>query len=226
MVITDYILPISIFLGFFLSAIWLVFFLLEDKKKPEPKSAITKTFILGMVSALVAAGIGRAFLYVAPILGILDYSIMSISVHALIEELIKFLVVFVFISQTRHFNEPIDRIIYMITAALGFAVVENFFFIMNATSIAEIIKLSVFRFIGATLMHSLSSGILGSMWAKGKLFFGIILATIIHVIFNLLILDFGPKFYPIVFLILVAFVLFYQFDIMKTYYYEKQTRRK
>ncbi len=226
MVITNYIFPISVFLGFFLSAVWLVFFLLEDKKKPEPKSAITKTFVLGMVSALVAAGISRGFLFIAPFLGILDYSMMSISVHALIEELVKFLAVFIFISQTCHFDEPIDRIIYMITAALGFAVVENFFFIMSATSLVEIIIISVFRFIGATLMHSLSSGILGSMWAKGRLLLGIILATIIHIIFNLLILDFGPKFYPTVFLVLVAFVLFYEFDIIKTYYYEKQTRRK
>ena len=219
-------MPISIFLGFFLSAIWLVFFLLEDKKKPEPKSAITKTFILGMASALAAAGIGKAFLYIAPVLGVIEYSVMSIGVHALIEELAKFLAVFIFISQTRHFDEPIDRIIYMITAALGFAVVENFFFIMSAASLVEIVKISVFRFIGATLMHSLSSGMLGSMWAKGRLLLGIALATIIHIIFNLLILDFGPKFYPIVFLVLVAFVLFYEFDIIKTYYYEKQTRRK
>jgi len=219
-------LPVSVFLGFFLSAIWLVFFLLEDKQKPEPKIAITKTFILGMASALVAAGISKAFLYIAPALGVLDYSVMSIGVHALIEELVKFLAVFIFISQTRHFDEPIDRIIYMITAALGFAVVENFFFIMGAASLAEIIKISVLRFIGATLMHSLSSGILGSMWAKGRLLLGIALATIIHIIFNLLILDFGPKFYPTVFLVFVAFVLFYEFDRIKTYYYEKQTRKK
>jgi len=219
-------LPVSVFLGFFLSAIWLVFFLLEDKQKPEPKIAITKTFILGMASALVAAGISKAFLYVAPTLGVIDYSVMSIGVHALIEELVKFLAVFIFISQTRHFDEPIDRIIYMITAALGFAVVENFFFIMGAASIAEIIKISVLRFIGATLMHSLSSGILGSMWARGRLLFGIILATLIHIAFNLLILDFGPKFYPTVFLVFVAFILFYEFDRIKTYYYEKQTRSK
>ena len=219
-------MPVSVFLGFFLSAIWLVFFLLEDKQKPEPKIAITKTFILGMTSALVAAGISKAFLYVAPTLGVIDYSVMSIGVHALIEELVKFLAVFIFISQTRHFDEPIDRIIYMITAALGFAVVENFFFIMGAASIAEIIKISVLRFIGATLMHSLSSGILGSMWARGRLLFGIILATLIHIAFNLLILDFGPKFYPTVFLVFVAFILFYEFDRIKTYYYEKQTRSK
>ncbi len=219
-------MPVSVFLGFFLSAIWLVFFLLEDKQKPEPKIAITKTFILGMASALVAAGISKAFLYVAPTLGVIDYSVMSIGVHALIEELVKFLAVFIFISQTRHFDEPIDRIIYMITAALGFAVVENFFFIMGAASIAEIIKISVLRFIGATLMHSLSSGILGSMWARGRLLFGIILATLIHIAFNLLILDFGPKFYPTVFLVFVAFILFYEFDRIKTYYYEKQTRSK
>jgi RsiW-degrading membrane proteinase PrsW (M82 family) len=110
----------------------------------------------------------------------------------------------------------------MIVAALGFAVTENFFFIMSASSTQEIVSLSVLRFVGATLMHALSSGMLGYFWAKKKLFRGIVIATAIHTLFNLIVLNTGPEFYPTVFLIFIAFILFYQFDKIKEYYHEKQ----
>lgn len=224
MAITDYIIPLSALLGFILSSVWLVFFLLEDKEKPEPKTAITKTFILGILSALAAVGIEKLFSVAAPLFGIAEYSVLSVGANALIEELVKFLTVFIFVSHSRYFDEPIDRMVYMITAALGFAVAENFFFLINASTPEELIGISILRFIGATLMHSLSSGILGNFWAKEKILSGIAFATVIHVIFNLLVLNFGPEFYPTIFLVLIAFILFYQFDKIKTYYYEKQKR--
>jgi len=224
--ITDYIIPASIFLGFLLSSAWLIFFLLEDREQPEPKSIITKTFIFGIISALAAAGFEKLFSIYAPVLGITEYSVLSIGANALIEELVKFITVFIFISHSRFFDEPIDRMVYMITAALGFAVAENFFFLMNARSTEEFIGLSVLRFIGATLMHALSSGLLGYLWAKGKLFFGIIAAVVVHMIFNLLVLGFGPEFYPTIFLVFIAFILFYQFDKIKAYYHERKNRGK
>ena len=207
MAITDYIIPLSALLGFILSSVWLVFFLLEDKEKPEPKTAITKTFILGILSALAAVGIEKLFSVAAPLFGIAEYSVLSIGANALIEELVKFLTVFIFVSHSRYFDEPIDRMVYMITAALGFAVAENFFFLINASTPEELIGISILRFIGATLMHSLSSGILGNFWAKEKIFSGIAFATVIHVIFNLLVLNFGPEFYPTIFLVLCLHVV-------------------
>ncbi|MDD4931096.1 MAG: PrsW family glutamic-type intramembrane protease [Candidatus Colwellbacteria bacterium] len=224
MVIAQYILPISIMLGLFLSSIWLVFFLLEDRNKPEPKLAITKTFFFGMISAMAAAALEKGFSVFCAGAAIHDYSILSLTGNSLIEELIKFIVVFVFISASRDFDEPVDRMIYMIVAALGFATTENFFFLSNATTISELAGLSIMRFIGATLMHSLSSGMLGYAWAKGKLLLGLVIATIVHTIFNFLILEKGPETWPTAFLLFVAFILFYEFDRIKQYYYERKKR--
>ena len=218
-------MPLAIFLSLIMSAIWLVFFLLEDKKKPEPKIIITQTFVIGIISALATVGIGKLIAYIILPLGIIPHSIASISIYAFIEELVKFLAVFIFISRSRHFDESIDRMIYMIIAALGFAAAENFFFLLNTASAPEMITLATLRFIGATLMHVLSSGLLGYMWAKHRISIGLILATAVHIIFNLLVLTFGPQYYPTIFLVLASFVLFYQFDIIKTYYYEKQKHK-
>jgi len=220
--VIPYILPIAVFIGFALSSAWLVFFLLEDRKKPEPKLMITKTFVIGMVSALAAAGIEKFFGALCAFLSISDYSIISLSGNAFIEELIKFIVVFVFVSASKYFDEPVDRMIYMITAALGFATVENFFFLSSAATATELAGLSILRFVGATLMHALSSGILGYMWAKKKLIGGIVMATGIHTLFNYLVLTKGPETWPTAFLLFVAFILFYKFDRIKTYYERKK----
>ncbi|MDD5098959.1 MAG: PrsW family glutamic-type intramembrane protease [Candidatus Colwellbacteria bacterium] len=217
-----YTFPIITLLGFVLSSIWLVFFLLEDRAKPEPRLLITKTFAIGMISAFAAIGMEKLFGLLCSCLSVEEYSILSISGNALIEEVIKFAVVFIFVGASRHFDEPIDRMIYMITAALGFATVENFFFFSTAASIAELAGITILRFVGATLMHALSSGMLGYFWAKQRLFIGVVVATVIHTVFNFLILASGPERWPIVFLLLLSFILFYEFDKIKQYYHERK----
>lgn len=217
-----YTIPIITLLGFTLSSIWLVFFLLEDRAKPEPGLLITKTFAIGMISAFAAIGVEKLFGFLCSCLSVEDYSVLSISGNALIEEIIKFAVVFIFVGASKHFDEPIDRMVYMITAALGFATVENFFFFSTAASVTELAGITVLRFVGATLMHALSSGMLGYFWARQRLFIGITVATIVHTVFNFLILAFGPERWPVVFLLLISFILFYEFDKIRQYYYERK----
>jgi RsiW-degrading membrane proteinase PrsW (M82 family) len=98
-------------------------------------------------------------------------------------------------------NEPIDPIIYMITAALGFVALENTLFIFGPL-ISDDFTTSIItgnlRFIGASLLHVLSSGIIGVFLAfsfyKPKSVriimasFGLVLAIIFHTAFNLLII--------------------------------------
>lgn len=175
-----------------------------------------------MISALAAVATEKAFGICCTALKLSEYSLFSLSGNALIEEFIKLAVVFVFISASKYFDEPVDRMIYMIVAALGFATVENFFFLSNAVSVTELAGLSILRFVGATLMHALASGILGYMWAKKKLLWGLIVATAIHTGFNYLILAKGPEMWPTAFLLLIAFILFYEFDRIKQYYYERK----
>lgn len=220
--VSSYILPASIFIGFAISSVWLIFFLLEDRSKPEPRYMITKTFSLGMAAALVAAIIEKTFMTFGDHLGWSALSFPIISGNALIEELIKFLAVFIFISATKYFDEPIDRMIYMIVSALGFAAAENFFFLSSMTSTKEFFSIAILRFIGATLMHSLASGILGYAWARKFAVLGLIAATIIHIIFNYIIIGFGAMIYPTVYLVGVAFILFSEFDRIKSYYYERK----
>ncbi len=217
-------LPIASFIGLILSSVWLVFFLLEDRVNPEPKMLITKTFVIGMISALAAAGVEKLLSIGYIAMGLGDLSITAIFGNAFVEELVKFLAVWIFISISRECDEPIDRMIYMIVAALGFALVENIFFLSAATGLSQMIGIALLRFVGATLMHALCSGLLGSFWAKKAVLIGLMLATLIHGIFNVLVMKTGPEIIPITFLVIVAFVVLHEFDRIKEYYYERKRR--
>jgi RsiW-degrading membrane proteinase PrsW (M82 family) len=203
-------------IGLILGIVWLSFFLLEDDEHPEPKSLLFATFVLGLASAWVAIACEQIFAMNSPAWGIADYSRISLVVNSLIEESIKFGVIWIFIRKSRFFDEPIDRMIYMITASLGFATMENLLFFLSATmNMNELVNLALLRFIGATLMHAIASGFLGYFWSRKKIVWGVAGAILIHAGFNEMILKSGPALMPTIFLVVLAFLLFGYFDKLR-----------
>ena len=91
-----------------------------------------------------------------------------------------------------------EGVIYMVTAALGFAAIENALFLVPLfnQSILSGVELTANRFLGANLLHALSSGIVGFFLARA--FFsprrhhfvaiGVVLASVLHAAFNYLII--------------------------------------
>ena len=125
-----------------------------------------------------------------------------IVVWAAIEELLKYIFAYFAVLRKKEMNEPIDAVIYMITVALGFAALENTLFLLDPFSQGNVIDgilTGNFRFFGATLLHVLSSATVGVFIAMSfyrrkaiKLEFvavGIILAILLHSIFNFLIIN-------------------------------------
>jgi len=220
--------------GFLPSFIWLFFFLKEDDH-PEPKNMIAKVFVYGFVIAMTAVIFQYFFKDILGIFNIGENNFISFLVLAGVEEILKFVAVYLSVAKSKFFDESIDAMIYMITAALGFAAMENFFLaadslIKNGGLSGEIFTILTLRFVGATLLHALSSGIVGYYWAKvmatGQrlvmgcrlLVVGLITATALHAVFNysIITLD-GAKivFYPLLFLIIIALFIFKDFDKIK-----------
>lgn len=120
---------------------------------------------------------------------------------AIIEEYFKYGAVRILVEGRPEFDEPIDAMIYMITAALGFAALENALFIVP--TIAENFdigfQLTANRFIGANLLHATGSGIVGFFLARAFfshykhhfLAIGILLASLLHALFNYIIIKKG-----------------------------------
>jgi RsiW-degrading membrane proteinase PrsW (M82 family) len=137
----------------------------------------------------------------------------------LTEEFLKYLVVKWQVLKNPDFDEPLDAMIYLIISALGFAAVENILniFLMPDITLRLALSQSLARFLSATLLHSLCSGILGYFLArsllnlrKRHLIFGtgFLLAVAVHSFYNYLawLLDFNKFFTFAMALFLLAMV--------------------
>jgi RsiW-degrading membrane proteinase PrsW (M82 family) len=178
------------------SLLWLAFWLFEDRCQPEPKRYIFLTFILGMM-------------IVWPVLKIEEFFVGSVAGTTLLlywaatEETGKFIAGLLGGILWPVFDEPLDAVIYMVTAALGFAAMENTLFLFGSLQQGYIhgIISGDLRFIGATLLHTLSSATIGVALALSyyksvgtrRLFaiMGVVLATALHTLFNFFILGQG-----------------------------------
>jgi len=177
--------------------LWLTFWLLEDRCEPEPKRYLVLTFVAGAVAVFAALWIEqRAAAYFTGSALLLAW--------AATEELLKFGAAYLVALRTRVFDEPLDAVVYMITVALGFSAFENVLFLLAPLQNGDVIRTIItgdLRFIGATLLHSLSSATIGIALAlayyKGAsakrmaAFIGVILAIFLHTLFNFFILGTG-----------------------------------
>ncbi len=188
---------LSLLGGVIPSLIWLWFWLKEDGLHPEPKTKIMLVFLLGMASVFLVLPLEK-FVYNIMLGGI---SITTIILWASIEEIFKYLAAFFGALRGKETDEPIDAIIYMITAALGFSALENALFLSNLINtglFSESLITGNSRFIGATLLHIASSASIGvlmgfsfykkSLVKKIFLFTGLCASIVLHTIFNLLII--------------------------------------
>ncbi len=179
--------------------VWLWYWTREDKLHPEPRRLLLLAFIVGGISVLLAIPLQHL---AREILGASTMSAPLIIAWAGIEESLKYLVALIAILWRKAVDEPIDMLIYMLTVALGFSAVENTLFLISPIATDGLVTAVVtgnFRFFGATLLHLLSSSVVGIMLAlsfyKASMMrinytiVGVILAIILHAVFNLFILS-------------------------------------
>ena len=180
--------------GIIPSFLWLWFWLKEEEK-PEPKGLLTVIFIMGMLSVA----------FVLPIEKFIQAHVNSQTGQTILwaaaEEMLKYLAVLIILYKTNKATEPIDWPIYLITAALGFAALENALFLIKPFSINQTtvgLLTGQLRFLGSTLLHTVSSGTIGLaiglsffMKKRGKeifLFVGFLTAIALHSAFNFFII--------------------------------------
>ncbi len=175
---------------------WLWFWRREDSVNPEPRRLIALAFLAGMVAVAVVIPLQK---FVAPFL---VSTTLMFSVWSTMEEIIKYVMARLTVLRRREDDEPIDPVIYMVTVALGFAAAENTLFLLSpisGDSIIQTVMTGNLRFVGATLLHVLSSAAIGVFLAlsfykkrstrRWYVLAGVILASVLHSLFNFLILN-------------------------------------
>ncbi|OHB18140.1 MAG: hypothetical protein A2544_02110 [Candidatus Zambryskibacteria bacterium RIFOXYD2_FULL_43_10] len=186
----------ALFGGILPALVWLVFWLREDKKNPEPKKLILRTFLFGMGAVVIVLFFQKWVDILFP-----GTTLLAIILWVVLEETFKFVAAFLGGLKSTEDNEPIDPIIYMITAALGFVALENALFVVGPLIGKDVVTSVItgnLRFIGASLLHVVSSGIIGVSLAFSFLkprgqrvifaVLALILAIILHSGFNLAII--------------------------------------
>lgn len=194
----------TILLGFAPPILWLWFWLKEDVH-PEPKSEIILVFSFGM--AAVLAAFLAEWLFMRGNVGLQQivgfsgatFQIGSIIGFAFIEEIAKVGVAFFTALRTRYFDEPIDAMIYVITASLGFAALENALFISQIVGDpTQVFVVGAFRFANAVLIHASTGAIIGAAFAFSfcnharrifELVLALFFATGLHALYNFFILQ-------------------------------------
>jgi len=207
-------------LGLAPSLIWLFFYLRKDCH-PEPKSFLVKAFLMGIIISPLAILLQLGFSELRHMFGLEIFSQGTPAFFlwsSLVEEFLKFFAIYLVVVRSPEFDEPIDAMIYMITAALGFAAIENVLVMFGLISggVGTALNTLALRFIGATLLHALASGLLGYFLAMSWFFqehkkklivFGLAIATLFHAAFNMLISFAQESATPVVGLVYTTFLL-------------------
>ena len=180
--------------GILPALLWLWFWLREDRLHPEPRKLVFLSFLGGMAVVFLALPLEK---YAEDL--ILNTTLVLIAWSA-IEELLKLGAAYFGGINRKECDEPLDPMIYLITAALGFAAAENSLFLLSSIKdgFMDGILTGNLRFIGASLLHVIGSGVIGifmaiSFYKKTGYriiftFTGITLAITLHWLFNFYIM--------------------------------------
>jgi protease PrsW len=136
----------------------LSFFYLKDRYEIEPLHLVIKTFIFGL-------------LLVFPIM-VLQFGIQeelhpgrignAFFVSGWIEEFFKWFVIYYTVYKHVEFDEPYDGIVYSVAVSLGFATLENFFYLysygIQEAFIRALLPVSSHALFGVTMGYYLGKG--------------------------------------------------------------------
>lgn len=240
------------FLGGLLpSLIWLYFLLKEDASHPEPKKIIVFAFLAGMLAVPLAIhpeqwSCGYFTHRALAACASQSLGFNTILSWVIIEEVLKYSMAAVFILWRHAVDEAPDYVIYMLTVALGFAAAENMLYILGALLNSAVLgghfATSFFtgnlRFLGATLVHIVSSATIGFAFAfsmrsrpivrMAAAALGLILAIALHTAFNMFIINQGASNTLVVLFLVwtVAVVFFAAFEVLKYFQYRSLSNSK
>lgn len=197
--IEKYPFVLAFIIGLIPALIWLWFWLKEDVH-PEPAKMLTLAFLGGILSVLIVLPIQKVVYD-----NLRESIFISFTLWASIEELTKFFVIYFIALKRKIVDEPVDDIIYLIVGALGFVTFENTLFLNQLIKDGDFLGTIIngnLRFIGASLIHIISSATIGIMLGLAfykskvvKLIYttvGIVMAIVLHTAFNLFIINRAP----------------------------------
>jgi protease PrsW len=192
------------------AVILMMYVYFRDRYEKEPVKLILKGILLGAIiifpvglieNYIIGLGSGFAKIPKAAFDGFV--------VAGATEEAFKYLAVFILIWRNRNFNEKFDGIVYAVSVALGFAAIENLFYVFSGNSM----QVGLLRAFTAVPGHTIFGIVMGyylglarfSIKSRSKyLLLAFIVPWLMHGIYDFLIMSGHP-------VLIVAFIPFLVF---------------
>ena len=195
------------------SILIILFFVYSDKFR-EPRGQILKVFIYGILITIPAYFLNtylNAFWYNN--FRVSEGLIGSFLTAAPVEEGLKLSILYFFVYKMKDFNEPIDGIVYGVTASLGFATLENFYYVYLLADYYQTssMSLAVARSFSAVPAHAVFGVFMGYFFMKyvfvkkgDNLLFAFTIPFVLHGCYNLFTVS---NFYISLGLILISWII-------------------
>ena len=173
----------------FIPSLLLLRFLYKRDINPEPRSVLLKTFWLGFILAIPILIVTYPL---APLMWRIKNPMLaamywSLFCAAIPEEFFKFLVLTKYCTRNHAFDEPMDGIVYGVTASLGFATIESMMFISRVGWEA-----AISRALTAVPAHACFGVVMGyfvsqahfNLKKKLSIWFGLLAAIFLHALYD------------------------------------------
>lgn len=194
---------IVIFLSIITTIIFISIILYSDRKSREPFHMILICLISGIFTICFTLLIGKIILPNFEAIGssLFSYNtnnIIRTLILALTEEYAKLFTLYLFISKNRNFDDIYDGFVYSSLVALSFAAFESFIYVLGEPNFSSMTSLAILRSVTTIPLHLVCGIIMGYYMGVEKfswgtkrrifnLFKALIIPTIIHFLYNLII---------------------------------------
>ena len=151
-----------------LPSLLIITFFVKSDNFPEPTSQIIKVFFYGIFLCIPAFYLNTALGDIYANTGISEGLISSFLSAAPVEEVLKFTVLYSLVYKMKDFNEPIDGIVYGITVSLGFATLENIYYVYILSDYFDTTEqaLAILRAFSAIPAHGIFGATMGYFFMK------------------------------------------------------------
>ena len=168
-------------------AIVVFYVYMKDKYEKEPKRLMVYCFLLGgIVSIIITTILYMFFDFFIPInnkFSVIQQFIRAFFIVGLTEEFSKYVIVRYYAQPKKAFNEPFDGIVYAVMVSMGFAAVENIFYVMEGG-----VPTAILRAFTAVPAHATFGILMGYYMGKAKFgnnrvkynLLGLLLAILFH----------------------------------------------
>lgn len=121
-----------------------LYFFFRDQYNREPRKHLIISFLLGMISAVLAAILEHVLFSIFPIdtkNDIIGTLLSAFIFVGLVEEWSKYVMVRSYALPKAEFDEPLDGIIYCVMVSMGFATLENIGYVMEHGMVTAIVRM-------------------------------------------------------------------------------------